>query len=241
MRTFWRTPGRFCRTVSSWRTLDQGTLRDIAMVCLADSIVGASFGAVAVTGGLRPWVPVVMSLLVFAGGGQIAAVGVVLGGGGAVAAVAAGLVLNTRMLPYGFGVADVLGGRWPARLAGAHLTVDESVAFAAAQPGPERRRAAFWTCGVALFVCWNIAVAVGALAGTALGNTGALGLDAAFPAVLLALVLPALADRGVRRAALAGAALAVAATPFLPAGLPALLALAGLLLAGRPAPAAQAR
>lgn len=225
MRTFWRT-------LAVWRTLSRGTLRDIAMVCLADSIVGASFGAVAVTGGLRPWVPVVMSLLVFAGGGQIAAVGVVLAGGGPVAAVAAGLVLNTRMLPYGFGVADLLG-RWPARLAGAHLTVDESVAFAAAQPSPERRRAAFWTCGVALFVCWNAAVAAGALAGTAIGNTGAFGLDAAFPAVLLALVLPALADRDIRRAALAGAVLAIAATPFLPAGLPALLALAGLLIPGR--------
>lgn len=211
------------------------------MVCLADSIVGASFGAVAVTGGLPAWVPVVMSLLVFAGGAQIAAVGVVLSGGGAVAAVAAGLVLNTRMLPYGFGVADVLGGRWPARLAGAQLTVDESVAFAAAQPSPERRRAAFWTCGIALFACWNAAVSVGALAGTAIGNTASFGLDAAFPAVLLALVLPALADRGIRRAALAGAVLAVAATPFLPAGLPALLALAGLLLAGRHGPGGQAR
>jgi predicted branched-subunit amino acid permease len=210
------------------------------MVCLADSIVGASFGAVAVAGGLRPWVPVAMSLLVFAGSGQIAAVGVVLAGGGAVAAVAAGLVLNTRMLPYGFAVADLLGGRWPARLAGAHLTVDESVAFAAAQPSPERRRAAFWISGLALFVCWNAAVLAGALAGTAIGNTAAFGLDAAFPAVLLALVLPALADRGVRRAALAGAVLAVAATPFLPAGVPALLALAGLLLPGGPGPAGQA-
>jgi predicted branched-subunit amino acid permease len=53
--------------------------------------------------------------------------------------------------------------------------------------------------------------------------------------VLLALVLPTLADRGTRHAALAGAVIAVAATPFLPAGLPVLLALAGLVLAGRPA------
>jgi predicted branched-subunit amino acid permease len=86
-----------------------------------------------------------------------------------------------------------------------------------------------------LFGCWNVAVALGVLAGTALHNTGSLGLDAAFPTVLLALVLPALADRGTRNAALAGAVIAVAATPFLPAGLPVLLALAGLVLAGRPA------
>ena len=123
------------------------------------------------------------------------------------------------------------------RLAGAHLTTDESVAFAVGQPDPARRRAAFWICGIALFACWNLAVGAGALAATAIGNTGAFGLDAAFPAVLLALVLPSLADRGIRNAALLGAVVAVAATPFLPAGLPALLALAGLVLLARPAAA----
>jgi 4-azaleucine resistance transporter AzlC len=223
-----------------WRTLGPVTLRDIAMVCLADALVGASFGAIAVAGGLSLWVPVAMSLLVFAGGAQIAAVGVVLAGGSPIAAVVAGLVLNTRLLPYGFAVGDLLGDRWRTRLAGAHLTVDESVAFAASQPDQDRRRAAFWTCGVTLFVVWNAAVAAGALAGRAIGNTGSFGLDAAFPAVLLALVLPTLTDRGIRHAAMLGAVVAVAATPFLPAGLPALLALSGLALLGRPAAAAAA-
>jgi 4-azaleucine resistance transporter AzlC len=226
MRTFWRTLGR-------------GTLRDIGMVCLADAIVGASFGAVAVAGGLHLWVPVLMSLLVFAGGSQIAAVGIVLAGGSPVAAVAAGLVLNTRLLPYGFAVADLVGGNWWTRLAGAQVTTDESVAFAMGQPEPRRRRAAFWMCGVSLFVCWNLAVLVGALAGRAIGNTAPFGLDAAFPAMMLALVLPLLAERGVRNAALAGGAVAVAVTPFVPAGLPAMLALAGLILLGR-RPAEQA-
>jgi predicted branched-subunit amino acid permease len=48
--------------------------------------------------------------------------------------------------------------------------------------------------------------------------------------VILALVVPALRDPPTRRAALAGAAVALAATPFLPPGLPVLLALSGLLL-----------
>jgi 4-azaleucine resistance transporter AzlC len=220
---------------SFWRTIDRGTLRDIALVCLADAIVGASFGAVTVSGGLHPWVPVAMSVLVFAGGAQFAAAGVVLAGGGPAAAVVAGLVLNARFLPYGFAVADVVAGKWWTRLPGAHLITDESVAFALRQHERERRRASFWTCGVALFLCWNAAVAAGVLAGTAVHDTAAFGLDAVFPAVLLALVLPALADRGTRNAALLGAVVAVAATPFLPAGLPVLLALAGLMLAGRPA------
>ncbi|MEU6427824.1 AzlC family ABC transporter permease [Microbispora sp. NPDC046973] len=227
---------------SVWRTLDRGTLRDIALVCLADAMVGAAFGAIAVSGGLPPWVPVVMSLLVFAGGAQFAAVGVVLAGGAPIAAVAAGLVLNARLLPFGFAIGDVLGGRWWTRLVGAHVMTDEAVAFVLRDGDPRRRHAAFWACGLGLFVSWNAAVVLGALAGGGIGDTAALGLDAAFPAVLLALVLPSLTERNVqnaplRRACVVGAVVAVAATPFLPAGLPVLLALTGLVLAVRaPAP-----
>ncbi|WP_316524697.1 AzlC family ABC transporter permease [Kitasatospora brasiliensis] len=216
------------------RTLERATVRDIALVCLADALVGASFGAISVSGGLPLWVPVALSALVFAGGSQFAAVGVVLSGGGALAAVATGLVLNARLLPFGFTVADVLDGpRW-RRLLGAQLLTDETAAFALQQNEPRRRRAAYWLCGIALYVVWNVSVLLGAIAGGLIGDTDALGLDAAFPAVLLALVLPSLSDRRTRTAAVVGAVVAVAATPFLPAGLPVLLALVGLLFAGRP-------
>jgi 4-azaleucine resistance transporter AzlC len=214
---------------SFWRTLD----RDIALVCLADAIVGVSFGAIAVSGGLRPWVPVALSVFVFAGGAQFAAVGVILSGGSPVAAVVAGLVLNARHLPYGFAVAEVFGARNWTRLIGAHLLIDEAVAFTLRHADPQRRRQAYWTCGIALFMVWNLAVVAGALAGTGIGDTSAYGLDAAFPTVILALVLPSLRERGTRDAALAGAVIAVAATPFLPPGLPVLLALLGLLPAVR--------
>src|SRR3954469_11231981 len=90
-------------------------------------------------------------------------------------------------------------------------------------------RAAYWAGGIGIFVCWNLGVVIGGLAGSVISDTDVFGLDAAFPAVLLALVLPALRDRATRTAALAGLVVALAATPFLPAGLPVLLALAGLL------------
>lgn len=212
----------------SWRTADRGLYRDVALVCLADGVVGVSFGAIAVAGGLPWWLPVAMSLLVFAGGSQFAAVGVVLAGGSPLAAVAAGALLNTRMFPYGLAVADVTAGRWRTRLLGAHLTTDESVAFALRHTGLAARRKAFWTCGASLFIAWNVAVLLGVLAGTAVKNTAAFGLDATFPAVLLALALPTLADSRTRAAAGTGAAAAVALTPVLPAGLPVLAALGGL-------------
>ncbi len=215
--------------------MDQALLRDIGLVCLADGVVGASFGAIAVSGGQPPWVPVAMSLLVFAGGAQFAALGVVLAGGSPIAAVVAGLVLNARHLPFGFAVADVLGGRLPVRLLGVHVMVDESVAFAIAQediaPGDlPRRRAAFWTSGLLLFGVWNLGVLAGVLAGRLIGDPAALGLDAAAPVVLLALVLPSLRDVGTLRAAALGAVIALAATPFLPPGVPVALALLGMLV-----------
>ncbi len=230
MRSFWRTP-------LSWITLDRPLLRDIGLVCLADGLVGVSFGAIASAAGQPGWVPPAMSLAIFAGGAQFAALAVVASGGGLISAVAAGLVLNARLLPFGFALDDVLDLPWPARLAGSHLLVDESVAFALAQRDRLRRRAAFLTCGALLFVTWNLGTVAGVAAGRAVSDPSALGLDAASPVVLLALVLPALRDARTRRAALAGAVIAVACTPVLPGGLPVLLALLGLVAAGRPGPA----
>lgn len=221
---------------SVWRTPDRDLVRGVALVCLADVVVGVSYGAVTVGAGLPLWLPVLLSVAVFAGAAQFLFVGLLASGGNPVAAVAAGLLVNLRLVPLGFAVGDVLGGRW-SRALGTHLIVDETVAFALAQRDADRRRTAYWACGVGLFVCWNVGVLLGALGGTALRDTDALGLDAAFPAVLLALVLPSLRDPVTRRAALVGVAIALATAPFLPAGLPVLLALTGALtaLGGDPA------
>ncbi|AHH99972.1 hypothetical protein KALB_6613 [Kutzneria albida DSM 43870] len=203
-------------------------------------VTGASFGAIAVSSGTPVWLVCAMSVLVFAGGSQFMVVGIVAGGGSPLAAVLAGLVLNARHLPFGLAIGDLLGTRLATRVLGSHLMVDESVAFALAQREPARARAAFWTCGAALFLTWNAGCLAGALVGQAIGDPGRFGIDAAFPAAMLALVLPALREPTTLRVAMAGAAIAVATSPFLPPGVPILLALGGLVLAGR-VPAAVAR
>ncbi|AOR32755.1 branched-chain amino acid permease [Streptomyces fodineus] len=210
---------------------DMSLVRDSSLVWLACGVVGVSFGAVSVAGGLPVWVPVVMSLVVYAGSAQFSAVGVLLAGGGPVAAAATGLLLNTRTAAFSLAVAEIIGTGRAARFLGAHLVTDETVAFALAQSDPVRRRRAFWISGLGLFAVWNFGVAAGALAGSALGDTVRYGLDAAFPAVLVALVLPQVrADGAVRRCAVLGAVIALVATPAVPAGVPVLLALAGLFL-----------
>lgn len=213
---------------SLWRTLDRGRLRDIAVVCLAVGAIGLSYGASAVASGLPVWLPMLLAVLVVAGSSEFLFVGIVAAGGSPVTAVLAGLLVNARHLPFGLGLPDVLGHGW-RRLLGTHMMNDESVVFALShRDEPDRGRAAYWICGLGVLLCWPAGAALGALLGTVVHDTGALGLDAMFPAVLLALILPALRERHTRVAALTGAAIALVAAPFLPAGLPVLLALAGL-------------
>ncbi|UQU63277.1 AzlC family ABC transporter permease [Couchioplanes caeruleus] len=209
------------------RTVDRALLRDAAAIAAAMVAVGASFGAITIAYGLPTWVPFAMSTVVFAGGAQFLAVGLIAAGN-PLAGVIAGLLLNARHLPFGLAVSTTVGERRRDRLIGSHLMTDEVVAFTLREPEPTRRRRTYWLIGVTLFTSWNAGTALGVLLGGATGDPAALGLDAAFPAGLIALILPSLRDRTTRAAALAGAALAVLATPVLPAGLPVLCALLGL-------------
>lgn len=218
-----------CAMRSTWQALDRRLLTDAALVCVAVGMIGLSYGATAVAAGLPLWLPVVLGALVLAAGSEFLFVGIVGAGGSPIAALFAGLLVNARHIPYGLAVPDVLGTGW-RRLLGVHLMNDETVVMAIAQEEMARKRAAYWTCGFGILLFWPLGAALGGVVGTVVPDTDALGLDAMFPAVLLALILPALRDRATLSSAVVGAALALATTPFLPAGLPVLIALAGVLL-----------
>ena len=216
------------------RTIDRDDARDALALAAAIGVVGASFGALAAAAGVPVPLTLALSLIVFAGGAQFLVVAVVSAGGSAVAAVLAGLLLNARHLPFGLAMSGIVADRWPARLLGAHIMIDESVAFARARGSGPRARTAYWLSGGLLFVFWNVGTVIGMLAGAAVPDPGAFGVDAAFPAALLALILPGLRRPDARRVGLASAAVALLATPVLPPGLPVLVGLLGLLAAGRP-------
>jgi len=213
---------------SIYRTLTGGLRRDITLTCVAIWFIGLSYGAVAVASGLPLWFPAAQSVLVLAGASEILFIGIVATGGNPLAAALAGLLVNARHLPYSLALPDLTGPGW-RRLLGTHVMNDESVVFALAQDDPATQRAAYWTCGLGVLICWPSGAILGALAGSFIKDTNAFGLDAMFPAVILALIFPALRDRVTLRAALIGAAIALVTAPFLPAGLPVLLALAAVL------------
>jgi 4-azaleucine resistance transporter AzlC len=218
---------------STRRTIERKDLRDALALGAAIAVVGMSFGALAVAAGVAVPMAVALSVLVFAGGAQFLVVAVVAAGGSPFAAVLAGLLLNARHLPFGLAVGDVVGSGWAARLVGAHLLIDESVAFARARGGGPAARPVYWLVGCVAFVSWNLGAVIGMLAGSAVPDPSAFGIDAAFPAGLLALLLPSLRRADARRVGLTAAGVALLATPVLPAGLPVLAGLAGLAAAGR--------
>ncbi len=218
---------------SLYRTIDRDDLRDALALAAALAIVGVSFGAVSTAAGVPLPMTLALSLIVFTGGAQFLVVAVAAAGGSPLAGLVGGMLLNGRLLPYGLAMGGVVGDRLPARLLGAHILIDESVAFARARDA-ERRRAAFWLSGGLSYVFWNAGAALGALAGGVVPDLDVLGVDAAFPAALVALLLPTLRGADARRVGLGAAAIALLATPWLPAGLPVLVGLAGLALAGKP-------
>ena len=224
MRSIYRTRTR------TLRTLD----REIVLACVAVWLFGLSYGAIAVTDGLPAWLPAAASLLVIAGSSELLFVGVVAAGGSPIAAALAGLLVNARHLPYGLALPDgLLGSGW-RRLLGTHLMNDESVVFALAAPDIASQRKRYWECGFGVLIAWPGGAIMGALAGSFIHNTNALGLDAVFPAVILALIFPQLRDARTGCTAIAGAGIALATAPLLPAGVPVLLALAALPVAALP-------
>lgn len=210
-------------------------------IALATGLYGISFGALSVAAGLSLGQTVLLSSLMFTGGSQFAFIGVVAGGGSGPAAVAAASMLGVRNAIYGMQMGRVLPQRGWRRLLAAHMTIDESTATALAQPEPQEQQRGFWTAGLGVFVLWNLFTALGAWLGDALGDPRRWGLDGAAVAAFLGLLWPRLQAREpVALALLCGLVTAVA-VPWLPAGLP--IVLAALVGAAwgwwRPAPEAR--
>jgi predicted branched-subunit amino acid permease len=216
------------------------TWADTAAIAAAVGAYGVSYGVLATAAGLSPTVATLSSLLVLAGGSQFAFVAVLAAGGNPLTGAVGGILLNLRYAVFGLTVARALPqGRLPRRMVDAYLVVDESVALAlgaAARGAPaDAVTRTFRRIGLAVSGAWIGMTALGAFGGQLLGDPRALGLDAAFPAGFLALVAPWLRSAAGRRAAVAGALLALVLTPFTPPGVP--IVAAGLgALAGLRAP-----
>lgn len=207
-------------------------VRDSLAVGVATGAYGLGFGAVSVASGLSIAQTCVLSLLMFTGASQFALVGVVAAGGAPVSGAVTALLLGTRNTLYGLRMAPLLRWRGWRRAAAAHVLIDESTAMAVGRGTTEGARLGFLTTGVSVFVLWNLATAVGAFAGEAVGDPRTFGLDAAVGAAFLALLWPRLRDRRNILVAVLAAAVALSVVPVTAAGVPVLAAGGVALLVG---------
>ena len=193
-------------------------------ISIATGLYGVSFGALSVASGLDVLQTVALSLLLFSGGSQFAFIGVIAGGGSPVTATGAAALLGIRNAVYGMQLNALIHPRGWRRFAAAQVTIDESLATSTGQTSVREQKRGFWTAGLGIFVLWNLFTLVGALAGDALGDPKQWGLDGAAVAAFLGLLWPRLRSFDAAALAVACALVTVLAVPWVPPGVPILVA-----------------
>jgi 4-azaleucine resistance transporter AzlC len=209
-------------------TYRQGARR-LAPFGVAAAAFAASFAVLAPQAGFDAVSTIVMSATTFAGSAQFGAVSVLETGGGVAAAIAAAVLLNARYAPISVTVGDQFEGSVLRRLLEAQLIVDESWALSQREDGRYDRRLLIGG-GLVLYACWVGGTALGAVIGNRLGDPERYGLDAAFPALFLALLITQIDSRRALAAALAGGTIALVLIPFAPPGVPIIAATAACLI-----------
>lgn len=199
-------------------------MRDALGVGVAVGLSGFAFGVTSAGSGLTVLQTCALSLLVFTGASQFALVGALAGGGSAFTAAAGAFFLGVRNAFYGLRLSQILALPRAVRPFAAQWVIDETAAVALAQPTRRSARIGFLVTGLSLYVLWNLTTLLGALGAEAIGDTDAWGLDAAGPAVFLALLAPMLRTGTERAVAALAVLLGLGLLPVLPAGVPVLLA-----------------
>jgi predicted branched-subunit amino acid permease len=185
-------------------------------VSAATGIYGISFGALGIAAGLDLPAVMLLSLFMFSGASQFAFVGVIAAAGSPIAAITSAWLLGNRNGLYAMRLSPILRTKGLKRLVAAQLTIDESNAVSSAQQTQQDAVRGFWATGLGVFLFWNLATFLGAVAGDFMGDPAVWGLDAAAAAAFLGLLWPKL--KGRLPLALVAAALAFLLTPVLPAG-----------------------
>lgn len=173
----------------------------------------------------------VASAVIFSATSQFAYLAVRDGGGGEWAAIVAGWVVAARFGILAVSLSPRLPGGTLRRVAAALNTFDPNVAIAVQQSTPAAVEREFWRTTIGMMIGWFSGIAVGTWLGNVLGDTERLGLDAVFPAALLAIIGNLLRTRDGFVAGLAGGAICLLLLPIVPAGLPIILSVFGVAVA----------
>jgi len=158
-----------------------------------------------------------MSATTFAGSAQFAAASILEVGGGVAAAIVAAVLLNARYVPISLSVASIFPGPRRRRLAESQLIVDESWALSGRSGRFEY--AVLVGAGLLFYILWVGGTAIGTVVGDLL-DPEAIGLDAAFPALFLALLAPYLRTRRALATGLVAGGITLVLLPLASPGVP---------------------
>ena len=210
-------------------------------------LFGLSYGVLADEAGLDLLQTLATSSIVMAGAVQFASVGALLAGASPAAAFIAGAAVTLRYLPLGVLASTVVRPR--ANLNGlrdTHLMTDQTIMLGRTATADAERIRRYRISGIVMITTWVFGTILGYLASSrALRfDPAAIGLDAAYPALFLTLMIGDLrSDRKALRVALVGAtigAIAVAVgQPGLAPALATFAVLTALIGPRRPTPVTQ--
>lgn len=166
-------------------------------IFLSDILVGVAFGVAARSGGLTALEASAMSILIFAGAAQFAAVELVAAGAAPLLIVASVLLINLRHLLMGASLRPYLGKRpLGVRLLAAYLLTDESFALGVTRYRRGGRGIAYYfTFAAGLWVCWNAGTLLGATVISGAIDPQRLGLDFTITATFVTIVALGIRDR----------------------------------------------
>ena len=206
-------------------------IRDELPILVGVVPFGLIYGISALAAGIPPASAQAMSSVVFAGSAQLVLVQLVQADAPLVVMLATGFVVNLRHALYSASLSphtSRLSLGWKVILS--YLLTDEAYAvtithYSRPDDDPTHKHWYFLGAGLTLWTGWQISTAIGIFFGAQVPP--AWGLEFTLPLIFIALVVPALKDRGAVLAAIAAGFTAVVA-----AGLPYKLGLLTAALVG---------
>ncbi|MEC9059835.1 MAG: AzlC family ABC transporter permease [Actinomycetota bacterium] len=185
------------------------------------------------TAGTPAWVIVAATLLVNSATATLAYAAVTAAGGSAVAGVVGGCLTASR---FGVLAAALAPRLWPQRwkrAVAAFAAFDPNIALADRERKDSDARRVYIAMSLWLVLPWWLGASIGVVIGDWISDPKALGMDAMFPALFVALIRPQLTTNNARLIAVSGACVALALVEVLQGGLPVLVAALPALLALR--------
>jgi 4-azaleucine resistance transporter AzlC len=220
------------RDTSSGETYGQEFRRgllSVAPFCIGIVPFSIAFAMAARSAGFTPLEIQALSMFVFAGAAQLAAVSMYAAGAGIAAIVLTTLIINLRHIIYGLSLNHELPERTrPPRPVLAFLMVDETYGLAMSERLAGRGGVAFFFgAGLGFYVVFALSTFVGIVLGELVPDVDRLGLLFIFPLVFVALLLPLIANWRHLTVAIFSAGIALVMTQFGVSGLTILVATIG--------------